>query len=132
MECQGVHSCKLSRMNAELWYGHTGDGYSRGSTPKLGAVICWHSTRSGGHVAIVEEIYDNGDIMTSNSAYSGSAYFNRKLKAKDNYFFGSAYTFQGFIYNPTEFTDEPTPEGVTLKKKKFPWVLYSKKLRNKR
>lgn len=119
-------------MNAELWYGHTGDGYSRGSTPKLGAVICWHSTRSGGHVAIVEEIYDNGDIMTSNSAYSGSAYFNRKLKAKDNYFFGSAYTFQGFIYNPTEFTDEPTPEGVTLKKKKFPWVLYSKKLRNKR
>ena len=66
MECQNnVHSCNLSRANAELWYGNTADGYSRGSTPKLGAVICWHSTRSGGHVAIVEEIRSNGDILQS-------------------------------------------------------------------
>ena len=133
-ECQNVHSCKLSRGNAENWYGHTSDGYDRGNTPKLGAVICWHSTRSGGHVAIVEKVYDNGDVMTSNSAYGGSRFYQKKLKRSNNYYMGSAYTFQGFIYNPTEFTDDPTPPTPTpvIKKNKFKWVLYSRKLRNKR
>ena len=31
---------KLSRRNAELWYGYTADGYKRGKKPKLGAVVC--------------------------------------------------------------------------------------------
>jgi surface antigen len=131
MECQpNVHNCNLSRMNAELWYPYTADGYERGSTPKLGAVICWHSTRSGGHVAIVEEIKANGDIVTSNSAYSGSYFYMRTLKAP-NYYMGSAYTFQGFIYNPTNF-DPPTPPippTPTKLKNKFPWFIYSRKLR---
>ena len=134
MECQpNVTTCKLSRANAEEWYGHTSDGYTRGSTPKLGAVICWHSSKSGGHVAIVEEIYDNGDIMTSNSAYGGSRYYNKKIKASNNYYMGSAYTFQGFIYNPTEFSEEPPEPSFTeeTKRKSFPWALYSQKLRTK-
>ena len=134
MECQGVHSCNLSRGNAENWYAHTSDGYARGSTPKLGAVICWHSTRSGGHVAIVEKIYANGKILTSNSAFSGSRFYTQKL-TPPNYRIGSAYTFQGFIYNPTEFTDDPTPDPPSpssTSKNKFKWVLYSRKLRNKR
>lgn len=134
MECQdNVHTCKLSRANAELWFGNTSDGYQRGQTPKLGAVICWHSIRSGGHVAIVEEIYDNGDIMTSNSAYGGSTFYNKELKKSNNYFMGSGYTFQGFIYNPTEFSDGPEPTPLKIKKSKFKWVLYAQKLRtNKR
>lgn len=134
MECQNVHKCKLSRGNAENWYYYN-DGYDRGSTPKLGAVICWHSTRSGGHVAIVEKVYSNGDIMTSNSAYGGSRWYQRKLKRSNNYYMGSAYTFQGFIYNPTEFTDDPTPPTPptpVLRKSKFKWVLYARRLRNKR
>jgi hypothetical protein len=48
---------------------------------------------------------------------------------------GSAYTFQGFIYNHTEFTDDPTPPTPptpVLKKSKFKWVLYARRLRNKR
>ena len=133
MECQtNVHTCNLSRANAELWYGHTSDGYSRGSTPKLGAVICWHSTRSGGHVAIVEEIKSDGKIVTSNSAYNGSYFYMRTL-SPPNYFMGSSYTFQGFIYNTTNF-DQPTPPTPTPteEKRKFPWVLYARKLRNNR
>lgn len=134
MECQGVHSCKLSRANAELWYNHTSDGYERGQTPKLGAVICWHSTKSGGHVEIVEEIKDNGTIVCSSSAYSGQYFFMETLKPP-NYKRGSAYTFQGFIYPPNEFDPPtppvpPTPEPF-LKKAHFPWVLYANKLRNK-
>lgn len=138
MECQdNVHTCKLSRGNAEIWYGNTADGYQRGRTPKLGAVICWHSTRSGGHVAIVEQINSDGTILTSNSAYNGSRFYMRTLKASNNYYMGSAYTFQGFIYNPTNFDDEPpAPPGpdkpILFEKGKFPWVLYARKLRNNR
>ena len=48
-----------------------------------------------------------------------------------NYYMGSAYTFQGFIYPDTEFIDPdtPIPIVVTPKTKKFPWYLYSRKLR---
>lgn len=131
MECQGVTTCRLSRANGGAWYGHTSDGYDRGLTPKLGAVICWSSTRSGGHVAIVEEIKDNGKIVVSNSAYNGKRFFLSTLNPP-NYKFGSAYTLQGFIYNPTDFNPEPPTPEPSKQKKKFPWVLYAKKLRNKR
>ena len=121
----------MSRANAELWYNNTSDGYDRGSTPKLGAVICWHSARSGGHVAIVEEIYSDGTINTSNSAYGGKRFYMKKL-SPPNYYMGNSYTFQGFIYNPTEFTPftPPTPTKQ-IKRKKFPFVLYANKLRTK-
>ena len=118
-------------MDAELWYPYVADGYQRGQTPKLGAVICWHSTRSGGHVAIVEEIYDDGSILTSNSAYSGSYFYMKTLKPP-TYYMGSAYTFQGFIYNPTDFTPIPPTPVTTESKKRFPWVLYARKLRDNR
>lgn len=128
-ECQNnVHDCKLSRANAELWYGNTLDGYSRGQTPKLGAVICWHSTRSGGHVAIVEQINEDGSILTSNSAYNGKRFYMKTLYPP-TYKMGSSYTFQGFIYNPTTFIEpSPTPVGAGTKNK-FPWVLYARKFR---
>jgi surface antigen len=131
-EEQNIHDCKLSRGNAENWYGYN-DGYTRGQTPKLGAVICWHSTRSGGHVAIVEKIYSNGMILTSNSAYNGSRFYKKTLHPPQ-YFMGSSYDFQGFIYPDIEFTDPdtPVPPVVTPKKSRFPWVLYSRKLRNNR
>ena len=130
MECQtNVHTCNLSRANAELWYGNTADGYSRGSTPRLGAVICWHSTRSGGHVAIVEKIKANGDIVTTNSAYSGS-YFYTKTLSPPNYYMGKSYTFQGFIYNPTNFDPTP-PTPIEEEKKKFPWFIYARKFRQR-
>lgn len=104
MEIMGVKSCKLSTHDAKTWYGYTHDGYARGKTPRLGAVICW-SQAKWGHVAIVEVINSDGSIITSNSAWpSGSAtnkngiyWYEKTLKPP--YSFGS-YTFQGFIYNP--------------------------------
>ena len=130
MECQfNVHDCNLSRGNAETWYSNIIDGYERGQSPKLGAVICWYSTQSGGHVAIVEEIYDDGRILTSNSAYSGKRFYMKTLSPSNNYYMGSAYTFQGFIYNPTEFIPEDIP--TLPRKSKFPWQIYARKIRNR-
>lgn len=97
----------LSRANAENWYGNTRDGYSRGQTPKLGAVICWRKGAAGnasdgaGHVAIVERINSDGSITTSNSNYGGTRFYMATYKYPYNV--GSSYTFQGFIYNPNNY-----------------------------
>jgi len=97
----------LSKANAENWYGNTADGYSRGQTPKLGAVIVWrrgktHDDSDGaGHVAIVEEIYDDGSFLISQSAWNGTNFWTEVIGA--DCVFGPAYTFMGFIYNPVEF-----------------------------
>ena len=101
----------LSRGNAENWYGNTKDGYKRGSTPKLGAVICWRKGKAGvasdgaGHVAIVEKINSDGSILTSNSAYGGTRFYTKTLKKP--YSMGGKYVFQGFIYLPIDFKTEP-------------------------
>lgn len=95
---------KLSRRNAEDWYGYTADGYKRGKHPRLGAVICWRKGRTGvhadgaGHVAIVEKIKEDGSIVVSESGYNSFRFRTRTLKPPYN--IGSTYTFQGFIYNP--------------------------------
>lgn len=131
MECQNVKSCNLSTGDAGNWY-YKNDGYERGQTPKLGSVICWSDSKGAGHVAFVEKIEDNGDIVTSNSAYDGS-YFFLKTLSPPNYYFGSTYTFQGFIYNPTEFydPDTPIPPEEKIKQNKFPWVLFTRKIRQR-
>ena len=100
---------KLSRRNAELWYGYTDDGYKRGKTPKLGAVICYAKGKAGnasdgaGHVAIVEEIYPDGSILVSQSVYGGARFGTKKLSK--GYAWGSL-TFQGFIYPPVDFVTD--------------------------
>lgn len=92
---------KLYTGNAKTWYpkGESYDGYKRGQTPKLGAVACW-SNSGAGHVAIVEEIYSDGSILTSNSAWKSTNFYTKKIKK--GYNFGN-YKFQGFIYLPIEF-----------------------------
>lgn len=90
----------LSTGDAEDWYGYN-DGYDRGSEPALGAVLCLaDGPYSGdGHVCVVEEIYQNGDIRCSNSAWGGS-YFYLTTLSPPNYLPAAGYRFQGFIYNP--------------------------------
>lgn len=112
---------KLSRGNAENWYGYS-DGYKRGNTPKLGAVICWRKGKAGnsndgaGHVAIVEKINSDGSILLSESCYGGSRFKTRTVKKSNNYYLGSKYTFQGFIYLPIEFEEETNEIEYVVKK----------------
>ena len=112
---------KLSVGNAENFYGYTKDGYKRGKTPKVGAVICWRKGKAGvasdgpGHVAFVEEVKANGNVVTSNSAYGGTRYYLKTYKKSNNYYMGKDYVWQGFIYNPTDFS-EPKKKYYTVKK----------------
>lgn len=95
---------KLSLSNAENWWSHK-DGYERGQTPRLGAVICWRKGQAGngadgaGHVAIVEKIYSDGSILIGQSGWGASKKFWTQKLAKP-YSLGGTYKLQGFIYNP--------------------------------
>ena len=98
----------LSSGNANTYYDYP-DGYERGQEPRLGAVLCL-SGGSAGHVAIVEEILDNGDIMVSESNY-GRTVFEYVRRYKANGYMragGSVGGFQGFIYHPNIVPPEPT------------------------
>lgn len=85
--------------NADQWY-RTCTAYKKGRTPKVGAVVCWrYSNGSFGHVAVVEEIKSNGDIVTSNSGWRGS-HFWMQTWTKASGYQGNGSILQGFIYQP--------------------------------
>ena len=90
---------KLHTGNAGTWYGHTQDGYERGSKPQLGAVACWAKPGEAGHVAIVEKINSDGSVLFSNSGWQYKLFY-QTTGSPSNYMKSSAYIFQGFIYNP--------------------------------
>lgn len=123
----------LSLGNAENWWGYS-DGYNRGSIPKLGAVICWRKGAAGngadgaGHVAIVEAINDDGSIVTSESGWGASSVFWTKTRSNDgNWGASSAYTFQGFIYNPKTF--DGSSSGGT-EHSRYIWDYFTDKIGN--
>lgn len=100
--------CNLPTSNAGLWYRDVGNRYEKGSTPRLGAVLCLSSNSGGaGHVAIVEQIHSDGSITLSNSGYScsWSGRFFTCDQNPPNYYW-SGYSFQGFIYNPAVDANE--------------------------
>lgn len=106
--------------NAVDWYNNS-PAYQHGTTPKLGAVACFAGGLIGtGHVAVVEEIRANGQIVTSNSDYGGTYFYTMTLNPP---YSSGSLQFQGFIYNP--YTDQPTPP--VTRKSKFPWFVFKNK-----
>lgn len=99
LEILDATDCNLSTGNAGNWYSYTKDGYSRGTVPALGAVICFSNPGKAGHVAIVEEINEDGSIVISESGYSSRSPFWTSTQFPPNYYH-SPYQFQGFIYAP--------------------------------
>lgn len=83
----------LSKGNAEKWYSYNKSGgyYKYGSTPKLGAIMCW----SGNHVAVVEKI--EGDYITISESSYGGARFN-VVKKTISKMESRTSGFQGYIY----------------------------------
>jgi len=101
---------KLCLNQAENWWRYK-DGYQRGQTPKLGAIVVWakgneYTYKDGsGHVAIVEEIKQDGSIVVSESGYNSYLFRTNEYKVPD-YSKGGTYKFLGFIYLPIEFENE--------------------------
>lgn len=92
---------KIDRGNAGEWWfiNKSNDYYEYGSEPKLGAVACW-----SGHVAVVEDIADDGAITVSESHW-GSTYFNTNVYYDMYSHYGQ--TFYGYIYAYNEPEEEP-------------------------
>lgn len=95
-------------------------GLEVGTTPKVGAIMVWQkgSLDSGndgaGHVAVVEKVYDNNHVYTSESGYGSSAFWNQhRYNNNGRWGIGSKYTFRGFIYNP-EVKEEPVEEELKV------------------
>jgi len=108
-EIGGYGCCKyLKAVNAENFIQYKDAELEVGQTPKLGAVAVWKkgATLSGsdgaGHVAIVEKIISDTEIVTSESGWGASKPFwtQTRKKGSGNWGAGAGYTFLGFIYNP--------------------------------
>ena len=108
----------LLPVNAENFYSVAiSQGLKVGQEPQLGAVIVWEGIGSAaGHVAVVEEIYEDGSILTSESGYKCTKPFwtTKRKKGNGNWDAGSGYKFLGFIYLPN---DVPTPTPTRAIKK---------------
>lgn len=106
-EIGGYGKCKyLCPVNAENFMQNKGS-LKTGQTPQLGACMVWQkgntlsNSDGAGHVAIVEKIISPTQIITSESAYGGKAFYTQtRNKGTGNWGMGSAYKFLGFIYNP--------------------------------
>ena len=83
-----------------------------GSTPALGAIICTYYD-IGGHVAVVEQINEDGSIVTSNSGWQSTYFWTETLYPENGYVPSwadpGAYV-QGFIYLPISYGPGPGPE----------------------
>lgn len=124
-EIGGYGYCKyLAPVNAEKFIQYKGS-CQVGRTPKVGACMVWQkgSTLDGsdgaGHVAIVEKVVSNTEVVTSESGWGSSKPFwtqTRKKGSNGKWGAGSAYTFLGFIYNPavSETTTAQKTSSYTL------------------
>ena len=116
-EIGGYGYCKyLAPVNAENFMSYKGS-CKTGMTPRVGACMVWKKgkTLSGsdgaGHVAIVEKVISDTEVITSESGWGSTKVFwtqTRKKGSDGRWGCGSAYTFLGFIYNPA-VKDDPTP-----------------------
>ena len=112
----------LSTGNAETWWDYN-DGYKRGQSPKLGAVMVWQHGSSrdpggadgAGHVAVVEEIKADGTVVWSESGWgwTGGKIFQVSQGNKPNYVNWSGYKFLGFIYLPDNVEYSTSPSNVS-------------------
>lgn len=106
-EIGGYGCCKyLTPTNAENFIKYA-KGLEVGNTPKIGACMVWRkgATLSGsdgaGHVAIVEKVVSDTEVVTSESGWNSKAFWTQtRKKGSGNWGAGSGYTFLGFIYNP--------------------------------
>lgn len=132
-EIGGYGCCKyLAPVNAENFMQYKGS-CETGQTPRLGACMVWQkgSTLSGndgaGHVAIVEKVVSETEVITSESGWGASKPFwtqTRKKGTNGNWGAGTGYTFLGFIYNPAVPEEETTTTTATTSSTDYEATIY--------
>lgn len=126
--CTNFAYCEMSRLmgkqsklptfnaycsSGKNWYDNCPKTFKKGKTPKLGAVIVYkHKGKNSGHVAIVQEIKSNGDLVLSMSGWKSFIWKTRTVKKSDGYVY-SDYKLLGFVYCPVEFENEQVVKGNT-------------------
>ena len=117
-EIGGYGYCKyLAPVNAENFMDYKGS-CKTGMTPKVGACMVWEGKGDlAGHVAIIEKVYDNNHVYTSESGYGSKNPFWNSHRYNNNGRWGcnSNYKFLGFIYNPAvkeEIIEAPVRKSV--------------------
>lgn len=93
-------------------------GLKISSTPVVGGIMVWQKggTLSGndgaGHVAVVERVYDDGTILTSESGWASWAFKTvRRDNSNGRWGQNSLYKFRGCIINPNvKNTITPAPK----------------------
>ena len=117
-EIGGYGYCKyLTQVNAENFIQYKGS-CEVGMVPKVGACMVWEGKGDlAGHVAIVEKVYDNNHVYTSESGYGSKNPFWNSHRYNNNGRWGcnSNYKFLGFIYNPAvkeEVIEAPVRKSV--------------------
>lgn len=83
-------------------------GLKISSTPIQGGIMVWQKGRTlgggdgAGHVAVVEEVYADGTILTSESGWASWAFKTvRRSNSNGRWGQASAYKFRGCIINPS-------------------------------
>ena len=91
---------QLCIYDAQNWFDYNKDNgiYAYGTTPKVGAIVCFkYRDYNSGHVAVVEKIV--GDtVYYSNSAWGGREFYITSSPIDDPTDGYSGWIFQGFIY----------------------------------
>ena len=83
-------------------------GLKISASPITGGIMVWQKGRTlgggdgAGHVAVVEEVYSDGTILTSESGYGAWAFKTiRRSNSNGRWGQSSAYKFRGCIINPS-------------------------------
>lgn len=85
-----------------------------GNEPRPGAILVMGRADAAGHVIIVERVNPDGSIYTSESAYGGTAFFNKTRSYNDGHWgMSNAYYQRGFLYNPAVEVVTPVLPPIT-------------------
>lgn len=121
-QARGTAGCTYKTLNCNAEYfieRAQSAGLEIGQNPRVGAIMCWQKGPLGGdgagHVAIVERVNNNDSVLTSESGYGSSYFWNstRTRYSGNGWGIGGDYSFRGFIYLPGDVQKAVDGQGVT-------------------
>lgn len=118
---KGIKYPQLCCDAEQFWNRAKEIGLKRSKTkPQIGSIMVWEGIGSAsGHVAVVEKINKNNTvILTSESGWASSYFWNNYRYNDGNWGAGSNYRFLGFIYNPAVTMTITKPKTKKKKTKK--------------